>query len=67
MNSQLGERQEFIKKYESDVIEVTGRQHILEEQLESLTESDKQKDLKLNGQTVMIESINYEFEQIKHK
>ena len=62
MNAQLGERQEFIKKYESDVIEVTGRQIMFEKQLENLNEVDKQHDLKMNGQTMMIESINYEFE-----
>jgi len=62
VNAQLGERQEFIKKYESDVIEVTGRQIMFEKQLENLNEVDKQHDLKMNGQTMMIESINYEFE-----
>ncbi len=67
MTVQLGERQEFIKKYETDVIEVTGRQLNVEKQIESLMESDKQQEMKLNGQTVMAESINYELEQVKHR
>ena len=62
MNNQLGERQEFIKKFESDVIEVAGRQINIEKQLETLIEVDKQHDLKMNGQTMMIESVNYELD-----
>jgi len=49
------------------VIEVTGRQLNVEKQIEALMESDKQQEMKLNGQTVMAESINYELEQVKHR
>lgn len=67
VNSQFGERQEFIKKYEADVIDVKGRQIMLEKEQDALKETDKQNDLKINGGLLMIEALQYEIEQIKNK
>jgi hypothetical protein len=67
VNDVLGERQEFIKKYENEVIEVSGRQMVLEKEQEGLSEVAKQNDLKLNGYQVMIESLQFEMDQVKNK
>lgn len=63
----LGERQDFIKKFQSDVVEVAGRQIMLEKEQDNLREIDKQNDLKLNGQHVMIESLQFEMDQVKER
>jgi hypothetical protein len=47
------------------VVDVTGRQIMLEKEQDNLKEIDKQNDLKLNGHQVMIESLQFEMDQVK--
>ena len=67
VNLHLGERQDFIKKYEATVIDVSSRQVMLENDQESLKEIDKQNDFKLNGLQVMLESLQFELDKSKQR
>lgn len=67
MDSQLGERQDFIKRFEDMVNEVKGKQLKTDEEVLVCQEQDKQTDLRVNGLNIMIESIHFEIEQMKRK
>jgi Ni,Fe-hydrogenase I large subunit len=67
VNEHLGERHDFIKKYEATVIDVSGRQIMLEKDQEGLKEIDRQNDFKLNGLQVMVESLQFELDKTKQR